>query len=258
MEKTASLYARINAVKAGIKRVPKTGKNTHFNYNYATESDISDLVRPLMAECGVCLVFKGPIRNMTEIIDCPTKSGGGQYFYRIWVKYILVNTDRPEEREEVLIPGEALDQQDKGFSKALTAAAKYAWLKIFDISTGDESADRDSDQPSDKEPRLAPSYTLPPSTSKPKAPRAAIPTSVPVTKTEDLGKKVGVDQAADLIAWLTSQGKGLSDLRSALYRGGYRNAIRGKEENVADWPHSLLGPIEKITLGLKAPAKEGV
>ena len=232
---TKSLYARINEVKKAITRVKKSGKNRHFGYDYATESDISDMIRPLMADAGVCLVFKGPVREHCEILQEETKSGNPSMFYRIWVKYLLVNTDNPAEQEEVLIPGEAIDQQDKGFSKAMTAAAKYAWLKIFDISTGEPADDRDADQPADKEERKAP-------------PRSANPrTLVPTTPAAEIGKKIGPDDAAGLIHWLTDNGKSLADLRAALAKRGLTNAIRGKEENVADWPASLLAPITQIT-----------
>lgn len=231
-----SLYHRINQVKADIRRVPKSGKNSHFNYFYATESDISDLVRPLMAKHGVCLVFNGPDPDRIEAIQ-----GEKQTLYRLWVKYQLVNTDNPSEREIVIVPGEALDMQDKGYSKALTAAAKYAWLKIFDISTGDEAEDRDSDGhpgQNDKPPTAR-------AAAGPK-PRPAPPKEAELKPAATLGAVLGDDGAARLIKYLQDMGKTPEELRAALYKKGYRNAIRGKEDNPEQWPVSLTEPIKKL------------
>ena len=50
----ASLYAKMAQVLAGITRIPKLGYNENFNYAFATESDIVDAVRGLMAEAGLC------------------------------------------------------------------------------------------------------------------------------------------------------------------------------------------------------------
>lgn len=140
-----SLYERINRVSAEAKRVAKEGKNSHFGYAYATESDISDMLRPLLAKHGVCLLYLGPDRETVFI-----EWGEKQALYRIWVKYQLVNVDDPAERETISCPGEALDAQDKGMNKALTAAAKYAWLKIFHLSTGDAADETDSQAYADR------------------------------------------------------------------------------------------------------------
>jgi len=139
-----NLYGRINKVKEDIVRIPKTGKNAHFGFAFATESDVSDVLRPLMAKHGVCLLYHGPDWDKLLIVESKTGSGHVQWLYRVWVHYELVNVFNPLERETVWAPGEALDGQDKGMSKAITAAAKYAWLKIFDISTGDQMDEPDA------------------------------------------------------------------------------------------------------------------
>ena len=46
----ASLYAKMAKVMGDIERLPKSGHNSHFKYDYATESDIADAIRPLLAK----------------------------------------------------------------------------------------------------------------------------------------------------------------------------------------------------------------
>lgn len=149
---TVTLYQRINRVKADVVRVQKTGRNQHFGYNFATESDIADTLRPLMAEHGVCLCYHGPDFDRTKVEKAgTTKSGVDRYRYIVWCKYTVRNAQNPQECFETWGCGEALDQEDKGFNKAITAAHKYVLIKLFDVSTGDLAIDPDSSSHMDAE-----------------------------------------------------------------------------------------------------------
>ncbi|MGD9631460.1 MAG: ERF family protein [Pyrinomonadaceae bacterium] len=228
-EKTSpSLYERINRVKAEIKRVPKSGKNTHFKFDYATESDISDLIRPLMAKHGVCLLYHGPDRDRIQIEEGKTAAGGSNFFYQIWVHYELVNVDNPQERETVWAPGEALDTQDKGMNKALTAAAKYAWLKIFDISTGDPTEDTGPVDEPDK------CGSDDPRPSQKPAPKPKTQKVIGATGLKRIQEKA---EALDLSR---------EDIVNALLNLGHGDEIRGAWEYPEKWPASLLPVIGEI------------
>ena len=52
----AKLYGKIAAVTAAVSRIPKNGKNTFHNYKYATESDITDGLRELLAGHGLAFL----------------------------------------------------------------------------------------------------------------------------------------------------------------------------------------------------------
>lgn len=236
--KDDSLYQRINLVKRDIKHIAKSGKNQHFNYQYATESDISAALRPLMADHGVCLLYHGPDRDRIEIIEGTTSKGGANFLYRVWVHYELVNTDNPTERETVWAPGEALDNQDKGMNKALTAAAKYAWLKIFDISTGDAADDADSHA------------AEPVSFRKQPAPPPAAATPEPTAKPAP--KVFGAAGADRLKQRLKKSGIGLDEVVAAILAGEHAGLIKGVEGSVAKWPIALGTPLLHILEGLES------
>ena len=49
----ASLFAKIAAVMGKLERLPKSGYNNHFKYNFVTDGDVSDAVRAALADEGV-------------------------------------------------------------------------------------------------------------------------------------------------------------------------------------------------------------
>lgn len=127
----ATLYAKMARAMGKMKRIPKNGKNAHFNYEYATESDIADIVRETLAEVGIAL--------FSEIIDVE-RAGT---LTRVHMRYTFACTDTGATVERLWV-GEADDRQDKGVSKAVTLATKYFLKTTFVISTGDPADDPDS------------------------------------------------------------------------------------------------------------------
>ncbi|MBN2006454.1 MAG: ERF family protein [Anaerolineae bacterium] len=137
----ASLYTKMAKVLAGITRIPKLGYNENFNYNFATESDIVDAVRGLMAEAGLCMFVS--MENV-ERTAMKTSRGNDTTHTAITLQISICDGDTgvcwiSSWR------GEAQDNQDKGIPKAATSAVKYFLLKTFLISTGNLAEDPDSD-----------------------------------------------------------------------------------------------------------------
>jgi len=135
----ASLYAKMAKVLTGVTRLPKTGYNQRFDYMYATESDVTDMVRKLLAEVGLCMFV-----SMEDATITPTKTSRGNDTNHVVVALQVSICDGDsgvcwisEWR------GEARDTQDKGITKAVTSALKYFLLKTFLISTGDRTEDPD-------------------------------------------------------------------------------------------------------------------
>ncbi|MCG8433519.1 MAG: ERF family protein [Gammaproteobacteria bacterium] len=125
-----------------IKRVPKSGFNSHHRYEYATDADVSDLIRPVMAAHGVALV---PI--MESIVS--HQPHGKQN--RMLVQWTMRLMCGPGEHERVDVKwfSESLDAQDKAIAKAATSAVKYFLLKTFVVSTGDIADETDAAAGSD-------------------------------------------------------------------------------------------------------------
>jgi hypothetical protein len=144
-----SLARKVAEIVAAVSRVPKTGHNAHFNYDFAQEADVLLAVRGEMAKRSLALFPSVAAHNVREVQG---KSGGALYVTTLRVEFTLEDGDSGEQRTFAII-GEGEDNHDKGANKALTAAEKYACLKLFLIPTG---ADPDGDAPAEEVPRAAP------------------------------------------------------------------------------------------------------
>ena len=57
---------------------------------------------------------------------------------RIETTYRFVNIDNPEEYVDTTALAEGIDSQDKGSGKAMTYSDKYALMKCYKVSTGED------------------------------------------------------------------------------------------------------------------------
>jgi hypothetical protein len=97
-------------------------------------------LRPIMDEYGVTVDF--------EAMDATFMDTGKSFRVLLHMKYIVTNADKPSEQFERLWVSEAMDQQDKGINKALTAAEKNVFAKLFHLSDKDlEDDSNDAAQP---------------------------------------------------------------------------------------------------------------
>ena len=152
-----NLWQRISWVQDQVHSVPKTGRNTHFNYDYVTENDLVVAIRGLLVSAGIVILFSED--QCDQIKDFKEKES----LTKKRVLFTLFNVDSPSERWTGYIYGYGQDQQDKGPYKALTGAQKYFLMKTFMIPTGDDperddELDRDISRersPARAEPRKA-------------------------------------------------------------------------------------------------------
>ena len=147
-QRMAAITAELRAVAKNLT-VPTGGKNS---YKAVSERDILDAVKPLEEKHGV---YSYPAaRNVLEshILESE-KTYNGQttktttFMTRIETLYRFVNVDNPAEYIDTVTFAEGIDAQDKGSGKAMTYADKYALMKAYKISTGD---DPDQDASEDK------------------------------------------------------------------------------------------------------------
>ena len=176
----SSLYAKMAKVMGRLQRIPKSGHNNYFNYDYATEGDIADAVRRAMAEVGLAF--------FSEIVDYRRLSTAGKHWDNNkkqdvektkWTTYVTMRFtfacgDSGATRSHIWF-GEADDDQDKGISKAVTLAEKYFLKSTFIISTGDPADDPDSgmDAAENVKPQSPP--------ARPKNPGKVKPAPAPIT-----------------------------------------------------------------------------
>lgn len=144
------LYMKLCKVMAQINRLPKTGYNKAQNYAFASESDLTDMIRPLLANEGVFL-----FSSMDAVEQSPIESKNGAIgtHATVTMTFTFIDAETGELRASTWT-GEAMDYQDKSINKAATAALKYFLLKTFLISTGetDDDADNATPEPLAKKP----------------------------------------------------------------------------------------------------------
>lgn len=113
------------------------------SYKAVSERDVLDNVKPLEEKYRV---YSYPLKR--EIIDKDTLVKETEYngnitrtntlFMRLSTIYRFVNMDKPEEFIDIDTYGDGLDTGDKAPGKAMTYADKYALMKAYKISTGDD------------------------------------------------------------------------------------------------------------------------
>lgn len=137
-----NIYQKLAAITAELQTVAKnlsvdTGNGK--SYKAVSERDIIDNVKPLEEKHGV---YSYPVSREileSERLNQETKYGTKTVFYtHIKTVYRFVNTDEPTDFIETVTFSVGLDSGDKGDGKAMTYGDKYALMKAYKISTGDD------------------------------------------------------------------------------------------------------------------------
>lgn len=151
--KNLNIYQRLALITEELQTVGKNlvvQQTKNSSYKAVSERDILDAVKPLEAKYGV---YSYPVSrsilesNMLETVS----SYQGQetkkttFMTRIATVYRFVNIDNPSEWVETTTFAEGIDSQDKGSGKAMTYSDKYALMKMYKISTGDDPDQDPSD-----------------------------------------------------------------------------------------------------------------
>ena len=149
-EPKRNLRQKLLAIAAAVGRLPKSGYNQHFRYNYVLESDVLQAVRDAAIKEGVVI----RVDDM-RLMDSRETSRGN----RIVQLLVCFRIEDADSADVIDIPwfAEALDNEDKGIQKAVTSAYKYFLLKTFFVSTGDDPDGSAEQEPEPKaEPKVEP------------------------------------------------------------------------------------------------------
>ena len=164
-EKMAAITAELQTVAKNLTvEVSKNNK-----YKAVSERDILDAVKPIETKHGVYSYPASREILESNLLESESTYNGTTtkkttFMTRIKTIYRFVNIEKPDEYIETITFAEGIDSQDKGSGKAMTYADKYALMKAYKISTGD-----DPDQTASEES----SYTKKPAAPKSETPKAA-------------------------------------------------------------------------------------
>lgn len=141
-----NIYEKLAAITAELQTVAKnltvqTSKTQ--SYKAVSERDILDAVKPLEAKYGVYSYPASRTVLESNLLESESTYNGQTtkkttFMTRIATVYRFVNTEKPEEFIETITFAEGIDSQDKGSGKAMTYGDKYALMKAYKISTGDD------------------------------------------------------------------------------------------------------------------------
>lgn len=138
-EKMMFITEEIGVIEKGLTvEINKTR-----SYKAVSERDVLDAVKPIERKYRVYsypakreVIDKDILVKETEYNGSVTKTN--TLFMRIDTTYRFVNIDNPSEFIETTVYGDGLDTGDKAPGKAMTYADKYALMKAYKLSTGDD------------------------------------------------------------------------------------------------------------------------
>lgn len=128
------LVQKLAEVMKQVKYIAKNGYNEFNRYKYATEADVNEKVREVLAEQNVIMIPNMKSHNVREHTN---RKGNTEYIVTAEVEFTFMDGDSGETISFTVF-GEGQDAGDKATYKAVTGAQKYALMKAFMIPTGDD------------------------------------------------------------------------------------------------------------------------
>ena len=144
--KTLNIYEKLSLITTELGVIEKNLKvemTKTKSYKAVSERDVLDNVKPLEAKYRVySYPLKREILDKDILVKETTYNGEisrtNTLFMRLGTIYRFVNIDNPNEFIDIDTFGDGLDTGDKAPGKAMTYADKYALMKGYKISTGDD------------------------------------------------------------------------------------------------------------------------
>lgn len=183
-----NIFEKMAAITSELQTVSKNltvSAGTKNAYKAVSERDIIDAVKPLEAKYKVYSypydreVLESQILESEKTYNGQTTKSTS-FFSRIKTVYRFVNIEEPREYIDMVTFSEGIDPQDKGSGKAMTYADKYALMKAYKISTGD-----DPDQNASEEKHYNTVSNIPQKTQGKQSPRNML-----IAKLHELGINV--------------------------------------------------------------------
>lgn len=129
-----NLHGKIATISGHLSRIPKNGHNNFHNYDYVLEADLVEWVKYWLAAARI-LIY--PTIREWRVEPVQGKDPRTDVLY----EFHVVDGKTGESFTTDAL-GQGSDPRDKGSNKASTSAMKFAYMRLFNISSG-EDAERD-------------------------------------------------------------------------------------------------------------------
>jgi hypothetical protein len=139
MSDTPNIYALLSSVMSEVQTVGKTGRNTDQNYSFRGVDAVVNAVGPVLRKHKVLLL---PELLDAAYRDVQTSRGKPAREVTVRVKYSFVGP--AGDKIEIVVPGESMDNGDKGTAKAMSVAYRIAMLQALCIPTDEPDPDEGS------------------------------------------------------------------------------------------------------------------
>lgn len=158
MSQQNKLAGKLVKILGALGSIEKKGYNSHQKYHYMREVDVMEALKAQLIENKIIML------TSSEFVDIQKKEGKDKTDFVTTVKttHTFIDSETGEQFS-INSVGSGYDSSDKGASKAITAAVKYAIMKTFMIS--DEGSDIENDGKTVQVPASTPvtnSFTKPP------------------------------------------------------------------------------------------------
>lgn len=139
MTEVQNIYAALSSVMTDVLAVRKTGRNTDQNYSFRGVDAVVNAVGPVLRKHHVLLLpelLDVSYRDVRTSRDKPARE------VTVRVRYTFVGP--AGDQIEVTVPGESMDNGDKGTAKAMSVAYRIALLQALCIPTDEADPDEGS------------------------------------------------------------------------------------------------------------------
>lgn len=130
----AKLFGKIASVMAQVRQLEKSGKNTYDKYEFMTADTVAHRIGTALAGAGVAFF---PSIVSVDTSEYTTAKGAANFRSVVTMQLTFACTETGATYT-ILWSGEAIDRSDKSISKAAVSAVKFALIKTFLLTGGDE------------------------------------------------------------------------------------------------------------------------
>jgi hypothetical protein len=132
------IYAKLAAVMAELPAVGKNSRNEEQGWNFRGIDAVVNAISPALRKHGVIVV---PEMRSVAYRDAMTTGRTPRPTREVTVEVAYTFYAEDGSSVTAVVPGESLDQSDKGSAKAMSVAFRIALLQVFALPTSEPDPD---------------------------------------------------------------------------------------------------------------------